>query len=85
MTELGNCPHCGEQMQIKIIPKPFMHGWVGCPACGVYKQWNHDPEGAIRIMNRHVGLTPDEAMAAVETVFVMSPEERYDMARALGV
>ena len=54
MTELGNCPHCGRKMQIKTIPKPFVHGWVGCPFCGIYKQWKHDPEDAIRIMNRRV-------------------------------
>ena len=85
MTELGKCLHCGKPLQIKKIPKPFMHGWVGCPFCGVYKRWNNDPEGAVRIMNKHIGLTPEEAMAAVETVFIMSPEERCDMARALCV
>lgn len=58
MTEPGKCPHCGEPLQVKKIPKPYMHGWVGCPKCGVYKNWNHDPEDAIRTMNKRAGGFP---------------------------
>lgn len=73
MTEPGKCPHCGEQLQVKRIPKPFMHGWVGCPGCGVYKNWNHDPEDAIRTMNKRAGgefpLAPGDAVYFVGVEF----------------
>ena len=39
------------------VKRGFMHGWVGCPACGIYKQWTRDPAGAIRTWNRREGET----------------------------
>lgn len=53
MTDgIGNCPHCGGDGQIKYIHKPFTHGWVGCPVCHCYIQWNHDPKAAIKTWNK---------------------------------
>lgn len=67
MTELETCYHCGGPGQIKNIPKPFPHGWVGCPTCGIYKQWIHDPADAIRTWNRRIqkpsAVRPVESMA----------------------
>ncbi len=62
----GNCPHCGGEGKIKKIPTPFMHGWVGCPVCKIYKQWSYDPSDAIRIWNMRdpsaaLGMTGKEA------------------------
>ena len=54
MADIDNCPHCGGKAELKDIQKPgkYRHGWVGCPACGIYKNWNHSPDEAIRIWNR---------------------------------
>ena len=58
MEKPGNCPFCGGEGAVKSCRTPtsggksFMKGWVGCPACGVYKQWAHDPSGAIKVWNR---------------------------------
>ena len=49
--ELENCPHCGGKSEIKSFTGMFVHGWVGCPACQIYKNWNHDPEDAIKKWN----------------------------------
>ena len=51
-AEIRECPHCGGEATIKIIQTPFPHGWVGCPACKIYKQWNHSPKEAIERWNR---------------------------------
>lgn len=53
-AKLKNCPCCGGESVIKTIPTPFMHGWIGCPVCKIYKQWNHSPKEAIEIWNRRV-------------------------------
>ena len=59
--EMQSCPFCGGAGQVKIIRQPtsggksFMRGWVGCPQCGAYMQWTHDPAGAIRKWNCRVG------------------------------
>lgn len=57
MEDLRECPCCGKPGQVQGTRHPdvkrgFMHGWVGCPACGLYIQWTHDPAGAIRKWNR---------------------------------
>ena len=49
--KLMPCPHCGAPGKIKRINSPHMHGWIGCPECGIYKQWNHDPADAIKKWN----------------------------------
>ncbi len=60
MEDLRECPCCGKEAQGKGTfirsgsggNSGFMRGWVGCPACGLYIQWTHDPAGAIRTWNR---------------------------------
>ena len=59
MEALRECPCCGKPGAVKITNKVLKNGalilaqgWVGCPACGLYKQWTRDPAGAIRIWNR---------------------------------
>ena len=83
--ELEPCPCCGGPGMLKDTHGKIRQGWVGCTGCGLYIQWKIDPAGAIRKWNRRAGLTPEKAMAAVETVFVLAPEEWLDLARALGV
>lgn len=61
MEDLRECPCCGKAAQGKSVYYPgriqgFMRGWVGCPACGLYIQWTHDPSGAIRKWNRRAAL-----------------------------
>lgn len=51
------CPFCGGEGKIKeaVVPTSgggYVRGWVGCPGCGVYIQWNHDPAGAVKKWNR---------------------------------
>ena len=48
---IENCPHCGGKSEIKVFRGMFIHGWVGCPVCGIYKNWNDDPEDAIKKWN----------------------------------
>ena len=54
MEELRECPCCGAPGKLKSVKAyvGFMRGWVGCPACGLYIHWAHDPAGAIRKWNR---------------------------------
>lgn len=49
-----NCPFCGEHGQIKTLPSPFRHGWVGCPECKVYINWSYDEKSAIQKWNKRV-------------------------------
>ena len=51
---LIDCPHCGGPSEIKKFTGVFVHGWVGCPACKIYKNWNHDPADAIKKWNMRV-------------------------------
>ena len=60
MEELKNCPFCRAPGQMKTVPGKIPRGWVGCPRCGIFKQWTHDPSGAIRIWNHREGLFPLE-------------------------
>ena len=59
MEELRECPCCGAPGKLKSVKAyvGFMRGWVGCPACGLYIHWAHDPSGAIRKWNRRDGET----------------------------
>ena len=64
MEDLRECPCCGKPGAVKITNKALKNGvlvltqgWVGCPACGLYIQWTHDPSGAIRKWNRRDGGT----------------------------
>ena len=50
--DLRECPLCGGPGQLKICPKPYRHGWVGCSVCGLYINWNNAPEGAVKKWNR---------------------------------
>ena len=60
MEDLRECPCCGKAAQGKGTyirsgsggNSGFMRGWVGCPECGLYIQWTHDPEGAVAKWNR---------------------------------
>ena len=53
MTEnIENCPHCGGEGTLKIIQTPFMHGWVGCQKCKIYKNWQYSPKEAVAVWNR---------------------------------
>ena len=52
VLHLANCKHCGGKAQIKAFTGKFYHGWVGCPACGIYKQWTASPKEAVEIWNR---------------------------------
>ena len=54
MSKLETCPCCGGPGEIKKYNGTFTHGWVGCSACGIYKNWNHDPADAIRTWNKRV-------------------------------
>ena len=49
------CPFCGGEATLKTIQTPFAHGWVGCPACKIYKNWQHSPKEAIELWNRRAG------------------------------
>ena len=51
-NDLKPCPLCGGPGQLKICPKPYRHGWVGCSVCGLYINWNNAPEGAVKKWNR---------------------------------
>jgi hypothetical protein len=52
METIENCPHCGGPGKLKDIPKPFRHGWVGCPECHCYIDWKYTPADAIAKWNR---------------------------------
>ena len=85
MEQIESCPCCGGPGRMKDTRGRIRQGWVGCPACGLYIGWKIDPAGAIRKWNQRAGLTPEKALAAVESVFVLAPEELLDLARVLGV
>ena len=59
MTSPRECPFCGGPGVVKAGQKQGsinapVRGWVGCPACGIYKQWVNSPDGAIKVWNRRV-------------------------------
>lgn len=61
---VDNCPHCGGPGKLKTIQTPFPHGWVGCPECGIYKQWSYDPYQAILKWNRRHTVSEETALQA---------------------
>lgn len=52
MDKVRSCPCCGGKAEVKSFNGMFVHGWVGCRACGLYIQWKADPAGAIAKWNR---------------------------------
>ena len=60
-VRLEDCPFCGGPGKGKDIPMPFRHGWVGCPECGIYKNWVHTPREAVRRWNTRVRGVEDAA------------------------
>lgn len=52
MKKIKNCPLCGNPGQLKDAHGKIRHGWVGCPICRLYINWNISPEGAIKTWNR---------------------------------
>lgn len=58
-VKIKDCPCCGEPGKLKdgitrTHSGTYRRGWVGCPECGLYIQWTHDPAGAIEKWNRRV-------------------------------
>lgn len=53
--DLKPCPFCGDPGQIKDISTPFRHGWIGCPVCHVFINWNHSHKDAAARWNRRAG------------------------------
>lgn len=60
MEALRECPCCGKPGEMKTVYQRFRHGWIGCPACGLYMQWKNDPEAAIRRWNRRTAPLPGQ-------------------------
>ena len=56
MKKLQPCPFCGGESAMKSSRSQngHMHGWVGCPRCGAYIQWAHDPAETIKKWNRRM-------------------------------
>ena len=50
--ELKDCPFCGGAGRYKVFSKPFVHGWVGCPDCGIYINWVNTAREAVEKWNR---------------------------------
>lgn len=63
------CPHCGAPGQMKVIDKPYRHGWVGCPECRLFINWNIDPAGAVRAWNRRTSVRVDAPIFDREELF----------------
>ena len=51
MERIKDCPCCGGPGMLKDICGKIRHGWVGCPKCRLYINWNISPAGAIRTWN----------------------------------
>ena len=49
--EVSPCPHCGKPGEFREVTKPHRHGWIGCPHCKIYKQWNISPDDAVEVWN----------------------------------
>lgn len=52
MEQIKACPCCGGQGQLKDVRGKIRRGWVGCPACSLYINWQIDPAGAVKKWNR---------------------------------
>ena len=55
MDALRECPCCGKPGEMKTVYQRFRHGWIGCPACGLYMQWKNDPAAAVARWNTRKG------------------------------
>ena len=82
--ELEPCPCCGGEARLKDVQgAKIRQGWVGCPACHLYINWKISPAAAIRTWNARAGLTVEKALAAVESIYVLAPDEAEAVAEAL--
>ena len=52
MEEIKACRRCGRPGKIKDTFVKFRRGWVGCPACSLYINWQIDPAGAVKKMEQ---------------------------------
>ena len=52
MVQIKACPCCGGPGLLKDVRGRIRRGWVGCPACSLYINWQIDPAGAIKKWNR---------------------------------
>ena len=68
-NDLSPCPFCGEGAVMKDIPTPFRHGWVGCPKCGVMKQWKQSPAAAVKVWNRRTQVYLETALYDREELY----------------
>lgn len=64
---LEDCPFCGGPGKGKDIPNPFRHGWVGCPECGIYKQWIRSPTEAVRRWNTRAAPAREGPAVSIKT------------------
>ena len=65
---MKDCPFCGGKGQIKSVKTPYSHGWVGCPDCKVYINWNYDPSGALKKWDRRTTVKVTTAVFDVEEI-----------------
>ena len=88
MEDLSECPCCGAPGKLKSVKAyvGFMRGWVGCPACGLYIHWAHDPARAIRKWNRRDGetLRRDGGVPHPSPAATASPRGSRDAAAGTG-
>lgn len=62
MEKIKDCPCCGGPGMLKDICGKIRHGWVGCPACRLFINWNISPAGAVATWNRRA--VPSSALRA---------------------
>ena len=55
MEQIKACPCCGGPGLLKDVRGRIRRGWVGCPACSLYINWQIDPAGAVKKWNRRTG------------------------------
>jgi len=60
MIDLKPCPLCGAPGKGKDLPRPFRHGWVGCPECGLYINWTYSFKEAVAKWNRRAEDTVEQ-------------------------
>ena len=59
--ELRACPFCGKPGKLEDFPRPYRHGWVGCPVCRFYRNWQVNPKDAIAAWNTRKKPKKEEA------------------------
>ena len=69
MAELEPCPCCGGEARLKDVHGTICHGWVGCPECGLYINWNISPSGAIKTWNRRTQVCIEQPLFDREEIF----------------